>query len=289
MVHALYLGISGSLDQVGTLLNIDKKKLSTGKDLIRKFCVPRKPTKNNPNKWINPEDEPEAFLTVDGVQVATKEYNTTYHAAKVVDSSDENAVEVELKGESAYIVPGDVIDKNATFSEATYIFVKATPKTNTTYDATGADSKLVALTRIVPLASDAQYNVTKLTAKAVLTANATGKNHKSIGYTGKAIFFDKSSFGDVENDDDAKAAYAKRQADISLTYKKASIDVDKYFDVQYVNNIQQGTATVILSPKTVITEGDEEKANPYTGTRTFTFKIKKSAIQDTMKPAEADK
>ena len=68
MVHALYLGISGSLDQVGTLLNIDKKKLSTGKDLIRKFCVPRKPTKNNPNTWINPEDDPEAWARF-------KEYN----------------------------------------------------------------------------------------------------------------------------------------------------------------------------------------------------------------------
>ena len=61
MVEALYLALPGSLAGVGTVLNLDKQKLETGKDLIRFFSVPRKPTKNNPNTRNYPADAPEKW------------------------------------------------------------------------------------------------------------------------------------------------------------------------------------------------------------------------------------
>lgn len=52
MVLAMSCSFPGSLDKVGKIIGIeeDKQKLSRGKALIRKFCVPRKPTKNKP--WV---------------------------------------------------------------------------------------------------------------------------------------------------------------------------------------------------------------------------------------------
>lgn len=61
MVHSLYLGLPGSLAGVGTVLNLDKQKLETGKDLIKLFSVPRKPTEKNPATRIYPADEPEKW------------------------------------------------------------------------------------------------------------------------------------------------------------------------------------------------------------------------------------
>ena len=80
------------------------------------------------------------------------------------------------------------------------------------------------------------------------------------------------------------------QADITVKFGSSTLsvdDVNKFFNVQYVNNVQQGTARVILSPKFIADTEDETKnSNPYTGSKSVTFKIKKSAIQDQMKPAE---
>lgn len=52
MVHALYCGLPGGLDRTGNALGLtdDKKKLQTGKSLIRTFCAPVKPTKAN--GWV---------------------------------------------------------------------------------------------------------------------------------------------------------------------------------------------------------------------------------------------
>ena len=61
MVAALYLNIQGSLKSIGSLLNLKNQKLREGEALIRKFSVPRKPTKTNPNIWVNPEDDPEGW------------------------------------------------------------------------------------------------------------------------------------------------------------------------------------------------------------------------------------
>ncbi len=53
MVWAAYLGLPQSLENVGAVLGLEKQKLSEGKDLIRYFCVPCKPTKTNGGRTRN--------------------------------------------------------------------------------------------------------------------------------------------------------------------------------------------------------------------------------------------
>lgn len=53
MVWAAYLGLPRSLEDVGAVLGLEKQKLTEGKDLIRYFCVPCKPTKANGGRTRN--------------------------------------------------------------------------------------------------------------------------------------------------------------------------------------------------------------------------------------------
>lgn len=55
MLHALYCGYPASLDAAGKAMGLpeDKKKLATGKALIRYFCVPCKPSNANGNRTRN--------------------------------------------------------------------------------------------------------------------------------------------------------------------------------------------------------------------------------------------
>lgn len=55
MFHGLYCGYPGKLEAIGPALGFeeDKKKLATGKDLIRYFCKPVKPTKSNGGRTRN--------------------------------------------------------------------------------------------------------------------------------------------------------------------------------------------------------------------------------------------
>ena len=53
MVWAATLGLPMSLENVGTVLGLEKQKLTEGKDLIRYFCVPCKPTKTNGGRTRN--------------------------------------------------------------------------------------------------------------------------------------------------------------------------------------------------------------------------------------------
>ncbi len=62
MTWAAYMGLPLSLAGVGSVLGFDKQKMSEGKDLIRYFCVPCKPTKSNGERTRNlPEDAPEKW------------------------------------------------------------------------------------------------------------------------------------------------------------------------------------------------------------------------------------
>ena len=62
MIWAAYLGFPLSLEGVGAVLGLDKQKLQEGKDLIRYFCVPCKPTKTNGGRTRNrPSDAPEKW------------------------------------------------------------------------------------------------------------------------------------------------------------------------------------------------------------------------------------
>lgn len=64
MIHGLYCGYTSGLDATGKAIGLpqDKQKLTTGKALIRYFCVPCKPTKSNGNRtWNLPRHAPEKW------------------------------------------------------------------------------------------------------------------------------------------------------------------------------------------------------------------------------------
>lgn len=53
MIWSAYMGLPFSLDGVGTVLKLGEQKLKEGKDLIRYFCVPCKPTNVNSGRTRN--------------------------------------------------------------------------------------------------------------------------------------------------------------------------------------------------------------------------------------------
>lgn len=53
MVWSAYMGLPLSLEGVGSVLGLDKQKLTSGKDLIRYFCLPCPPTKVNGGRTRN--------------------------------------------------------------------------------------------------------------------------------------------------------------------------------------------------------------------------------------------
>lgn len=64
MLHGLYCGYPGSLATVGSALGLpaDKQKQRIGRDLIRYFCVPCKPTKANGGRTRNlPHHDPDKW------------------------------------------------------------------------------------------------------------------------------------------------------------------------------------------------------------------------------------
>ena len=62
MVWAATLGLPLSLESAGAALGLEKQKLTEGKDLIRYFCVPCRPTKANGGRMRNrPEHDPEKW------------------------------------------------------------------------------------------------------------------------------------------------------------------------------------------------------------------------------------
>lgn len=63
MVQAAELGLPFSLDGVATVLKTGEQKDKRGKDLIRYFCVPCKPTKSNGGRTRNlPEHDPQKWV-----------------------------------------------------------------------------------------------------------------------------------------------------------------------------------------------------------------------------------
>lgn len=78
MLHALYCGYPASLDAAGKAMGLPegKKKLTTGKALIRYFCVPCKPSNANGNRTRNlPKHDPDKwklFKEYNGQDVVTE-------------------------------------------------------------------------------------------------------------------------------------------------------------------------------------------------------------------------
>ena len=61
-VWAATLGLPRSLEGVGTVLGLDKQKLTEGKELIKYFCIPCAPTKSNGGRTSNrPSDAPDKW------------------------------------------------------------------------------------------------------------------------------------------------------------------------------------------------------------------------------------
>ena len=62
MIWSAYMGLPLSLEGVGAVLGLEQQKLKEGKDLIRYFCVPCKPTKANGGRTRNmPSDAPDKW------------------------------------------------------------------------------------------------------------------------------------------------------------------------------------------------------------------------------------
>ena len=62
MVWAAYNGLPLSLEKVGAVLGFEEQKLKEGKELIKYFCCPCKPTKTNGGRtWNLPEHAPEKW------------------------------------------------------------------------------------------------------------------------------------------------------------------------------------------------------------------------------------
>lgn len=79
MIHSMYCGYPASLEASGKALGLpqDKRKLTTGKALIRYFCVPCKPTKANGGRnWNLPKHDMEKwelFKEYNGQDVVTEQ------------------------------------------------------------------------------------------------------------------------------------------------------------------------------------------------------------------------
>ena len=69
MIWSAYMGLPLSLEGVGAVLKLEEQKIKEGKDLIRYFCSPCKPTKTNGNRTRNlPQHAPDKWTSF-------KEYN----------------------------------------------------------------------------------------------------------------------------------------------------------------------------------------------------------------------
>ena len=62
MIWCAYLSLPLSLEKAGAVLKVEQQKMKEGKDLIKYFCIPCKPTKANNGRTRNlPEDDPEKW------------------------------------------------------------------------------------------------------------------------------------------------------------------------------------------------------------------------------------
>jgi len=95
MVWSAYMGLPLSLEGAGAVLGLEKQKLSEGKDLIRFFCRPCKPTAANGERTRNlPPDAPDKWETF-------KAYNKR-------DVETELAIQAKL---AKFPVPDEVWDE----------------------------------------------------------------------------------------------------------------------------------------------------------------------------------
>ena len=80
MVGAAYVGLPLKLADSGRILGLDEQKMSEGRDLIRYFCVPCKPTKSNGGRTRNlPEHAPEKWELFKKYNIRDVEVEVSIH------------------------------------------------------------------------------------------------------------------------------------------------------------------------------------------------------------------
>jgi DNA polymerase len=105
MVHAAYLGLPLSLEGAAMVTGAEKQKMTEGKELIRYFCKPCRPTKSNGGRTRNlPSDAPERWE-------AFKAYNARDVEAEMAIASKFAKFPVPESEWEAYVLDQKINDR----------------------------------------------------------------------------------------------------------------------------------------------------------------------------------
>lgn len=188
------------------------------------------------------------YVELNGELLAKNEYNVVY---KVKDADGNFTQEITKK---------DVLTAPTDEEHPVEIQVVVTPKSANYKKAEGEE---IAAEYNVYYTNKVDISKAKITLKSRIDnkGNKTdnGKKVSKVYYTGSEIRFDPTD--------------ATRQADLVVTINKKDYvgeDVYKYFNVEYVNNVNKGKATVIITAKEKL---DDDKDGTFTGSKAGTFTI----------------
>ena len=122
MIWSAYMGLPLSLEGVGAVLKLQNQKLKEGKDLIRYFCSPCKPTKSNGGRTRNlPEHDPEKWSLFKSynkrdveVEMAIQKRLSKYSVPDFI--WDEYHLDQEIN-DRGIVLDMDVVENAITFDE----------------------------------------------------------------------------------------------------------------------------------------------------------------------------
>ena len=131
MVYASLLSLPKSLKDLGYILKLDKQKLEEGKDLIKYFSVPSKPTKSNNYRTRNlPSDDPikwETFKAYNKRDVETEcEIIKRLGNHALPDFIWKEYAESEAINDRGVLIDGALVDNAMEISDKTGLILKNT-------------------------------------------------------------------------------------------------------------------------------------------------------------------
>ena len=131
MVYASLLSLPKSLKDLGYILKLDKQKLEEGKDLIKYFSVPSKPTKSNSFRTRNlPSDDPikwETFKAYNKRDVETEcEIIKRLSNHALPDFIWKEYAESEAINDRGVLIDGALVDNAMEISDKTGLILKNT-------------------------------------------------------------------------------------------------------------------------------------------------------------------
>lgn len=131
MVYASLLSLPKSLKDLGYILKLDKQKLEEGKDLIKYFSVPSKPTKSNNFRTRNlPSDDPikwETFKAYNKRDVETEcEIIKRLGNHALPDFIWKEYAESEAINDRGVLIDGALVDNAMEISDKTGLILKNT-------------------------------------------------------------------------------------------------------------------------------------------------------------------